>query len=76
VVVADGMVAREVFSPTQRISLLIPCDRAGEGRRPMGSHGFPVVGDPHRGAMCCERRVRAARPVYFAPITGCDEVME
>jgi hypothetical protein len=42
----------------------------------MGSHGFPVVGDPHRGAMCCERRVRAARPVYFAPITGCDEVME
>jgi hypothetical protein len=42
----------------------------------MGSHGFPVLRDLHRGAMGCERRVRAARSVYFASITSCDEVME
>lgn len=42
----------------------------------MGSHGFPVARDPHSGAMGCERRVRAARPVYFAPITSCYEVVE
>lgn len=42
----------------------------------MGSHGFPVVRDLHRGAMCCERRVRAARPVNFASIPSCDEVVE
>jgi hypothetical protein len=41
----------------------------------MGRHGFPVVRDLLRGAMGWEPP-RARRPVYFVPITSCDEVME